>query len=105
MTDPWKHHRILKRISVTSALLIFLIFAPVVLGIVNVNSRGLNMAGYCWMFFVLVMLTMTHEARCPRCGRRFYARGLDFRQMTAECLHCGQKKYAELAATPKPDAG
>jgi hypothetical protein len=105
MTDPWKHHRILKRIGVTSALLMFLTFASVALGIVNENPRGSRIFIYCWMLLVLVMLILTHEARCPRCGRRFYARGLDFRQMTKKCLHCGQKKYAELAATPNPDPG
>jgi tRNA(Ile2) C34 agmatinyltransferase TiaS len=60
---------------------------------------------YGWMLFGLVMLAVTHEARCPRCGQRFYAKGAEFSQMTKRCLHCGQEKYADLSARLKPEAG
>jgi hypothetical protein len=102
--DPWRHHRFLKRIGGVSALFIFLIVACVALGLIDERSRGLQMLMYCWVLFVLIMLTVTHEARCPRCDKRFYANGLQFWQMTSKCLHCGQKKYASLSPATKTEA-
>jgi|SRR5271154_1352242 len=103
--DPWRHHRILKRILTVSVIFISLTVVFVALGLIDIESRGLQMLMYCWMLFGLVMLTVTHEARCPRCGQRFYAKGFQFWQMTKKCLHCGQEKYADLSARPKPEAG
>lgn len=94
--DPWRHHRILKRIGTLSVIFISLTVASVALGLIDTDSRGLQMPMYCWMLFELVMLTVTHEARCPRCGQRFYAKGLQFWQVTKRCLHCGQENYADL---------
>jgi hypothetical protein len=103
--DPWRHHRILKRIGRVSAIFISLTVAFVALGLIDMRSRGFQMLICCWVLFVLVMLTATHEARCPRCGQRFYAKGLEFWQMTARCIHCGQRKYAAPGATPNPEVG
>lgn len=104
-TDPWRLHRILKRIGLASILVLFLTIGLVLFEQINMRSRGFHVFVYGWMLFVLVMLTGTHEARCPRCHRRFYAKGAEFWQMTTECLHCGQEKYADLGARPKPKAG
>jgi ribosomal protein L37E len=105
MADPWRYHRALKSIGLISILLVFLIAASVALGLISERSRGFHLLVYCWMVLGLVMLTATHEVRCPRCGQRFYAKRLDFWQLTKTCLHCGQEKYAEVAASsrPKPD--
>jgi DNA-directed RNA polymerase subunit RPC12/RpoP len=103
--DPWKHHRVLKRIGRVTAIFISMTVAFVALGLIDMRSRGFQMLMYCWMLFVLVMLTVTHEARCPRCGQRFYVKGLEFWQMTTRCLHCGQRKYAALGAIPKSEVG
>ena len=51
--------------------------------------------------FGLVMLTVTHWVRRPRCGQQFYAKGAGFWQMTRECLHCAQEKYAEVSSGPR----
>ena len=104
MSDPWRYHRILKRIGVTSTLFIFLTVLSVALGLIDERSRALHMVMICWSLLVLVMLTVNHEARCPRCGQRFYVNGLRFWQMTRKCLHCGQKKYTELGETVEPEA-
>ncbi len=103
MADPWRFHRALKRVGVISAFFIFLIVASVVLGLVDERSRGFHLLIYCWISFVFVMLTVTHEVRCPRCGQRFHAKGLDYWQLTRRCLHCGQEKYAKLEARPKSE--
>jgi hypothetical protein len=55
-----------------------------------------------WMIFGLVMIILTHEIRCPRCGQRFYAKGADFWQMAKKCLHCGQQKYEDVGTVAKP---
>ena len=103
--DPWRHHRILKRIGNVAILFIILICASVAVNLVDSRSRGFRILIFGWVSFALIMLMVTHEARCPRCGQRFYAKGLEFWQMTRRCLHCGQKKYAELSATREPEAG
>jgi DNA-directed RNA polymerase subunit RPC12/RpoP len=92
--DPWRRFRVLRRVGIVSVIFFFSSFAFVGLG--RLDGR---LVAYGWMLFVLVMLTVTHEARCPRCGQRFYAKGFEFWQMTSKCLHCGQRKYAELPKT------
>lgn len=99
--DPWSRHLFLKRIGSVSILFFFLTFAFVLFGQIDMRSRGFHVLVYVWMLFVLVMLTLTHEARCPRCGQRFYAKGAEFSQVTKRCLHCGQEKYADLSAKTK----
>src|SRR5271156_131075 len=95
--DPWSRHRILKRVGRVSILFLLLTFAFVLFGQIDMRSRGFHALVYVWMLFVLFMLTLTHEAKCPRCGKRFYAKGAEFSQLTTRCLHCGQEKYADLA--------
>jgi hypothetical protein len=99
--DPWRLHRLLKRVSILSILFLFLAFAVVLFGQIDMSSRGVSLLGFGWMIFGLVMLILTHEVRCPRCGQRFYAKGADFWQMTTKCLHCGQSKYADVGAPAK----
>ena len=103
--DPWRQHRVLKRVGSVSILFLFLTVAFVLFGLIDLRSRGFHLLVYGWMLFGLVMLTVTHEARCPRCGQRFYAKGADFGQTTTRCLHCGQEKYGDLGARPKPEGG
>jgi len=69
------------------------------------RSHGFWILTLSWMLFVIVMLILTHELKCPRCGQRFYAKGADFWQMTKTCLHCGQQKYSDVSAAPKPVNG
>jgi DNA-directed RNA polymerase subunit RPC12/RpoP len=96
--DPWRQHRALKKIGVGSLLFLFSTFAIVTLGHIDMRSRGFHALVFGWIVFVLVMLTLTHEVRCPRCGLRFYAKGADFWQTSGKCLHCGQREYADVAA-------
>jgi hypothetical protein len=100
-TDPWSTHRWLKRIGVVSIAFLFLIFALGVGGLINARSNGLNAIFFCWMIVVLIMLITTNEVKCPRCGQRFYAKGSEFSQVTRRCLHCGQKKYADVTPESK----
>ena len=102
--DPWKRHRMLKRVSILAVLVLFLTFALALFGQIDLRSRGFHLLVFGWMIFALVMLTLTHEVRCPRCGQRFYAKGAEFWQMTTECLHCGQLKYADVG-TPANRSG
>jgi hypothetical protein len=92
----------LKRVSLVSVLFLFLVFAAAVSGQVDMRSHGFRVLVFGWMLFGIVMLTLTHEVRCPRCGQRFYAKGAEFWQMTKTCLHCGQLKYADVNAATKP---
>jgi hypothetical protein len=101
--DPWRYHRILKRVSVVSILVFFLTSAFVFLAGIDTGSLVVRVLGYGWMLLVVVMLTVTHEVRCPQCGHRFYANGSWFKQMTKRCLHCEQEKYADLDARLKPE--
>jgi hypothetical protein len=100
--DPWKRHRLLKRVSLVAVLFLFLVFAAAVSGQVDMRSHGFRVLVFGWMLFGIVMLTLAHEVRCPRCGQRFYAKGAEFWQMTKTCLHCGQLKYADVSAPTKP---
>ena len=100
--DPWRGHRLLKRVSILAILFLLLTFAVVLFGQIDMRSRGIHLLVFGWMIFGLVMLTLTHEIRCPRCGQRFYAKGAEFWQMTTECLHCGQPKYADVGTPAKP---
>lgn len=102
-TDPWKHFRILRRVGIVSVLFFSLAAAFFVLGQIDMHSRGFHALTFGWMLVVLVMLAVTHEAKCPQCGQRFYAKGADFSQITKRCLHCGQEKYAELGARSIPE--
>jgi DNA-directed RNA polymerase subunit RPC12/RpoP len=105
--DPWHRFRTLKRVGLIGVSVFFLISAPLVLERAQMqHSRSYLVAVYLevvgWMIFVLVMIILTHEARCPRCGQRFYNKGTVFWQMATKCLHCGQKKYGDVAAPEKP---
>ncbi len=98
-SDPWKQFRVLKWAGPLGLLFyLFPTIALVAFGRVGMDSRGMHFLIFGWIAFVLVMLTIIHEMKCPQCGERFYARGLDFWQMTAKCLHCGVPKYAEVKA-------
>jgi DNA-directed RNA polymerase subunit RPC12/RpoP len=99
--DPWHRFRALKRATIFGVSLFFLMSAPLVLERVAMRTRPvyllavyLELAG--WAIFVLVMITLTHEIRCPRCGQRFYVKGTVFWQVATKCLRCGQKKYGDV---------
>ena len=94
-TDPWSAHRWVKRVGVASVVFLFLMIALHVYGLIDMRSRGL-LFPFFWMIFVVIMMTVTHELKCPRCGQRFYAKGAEFSQTTGRCLHCGQEKYADV---------
>jgi DNA-directed RNA polymerase subunit RPC12/RpoP len=94
--DPWAFFRILKRATIIGISLFFLIAALFITRAIDRGSVIIKMLVWGWAIFVVVMITLTHEVRCPRCGKRFYAKGGDFSQMTFECLHCGQEKYGDL---------
>src|SRR5580704_14853342 len=81
--DPWRQHRVLKRVGSISILILFLIMAFVLFGQINLRSRGFHLFIYGCILFGLVILTVTHEARCPRCGQRFYAKGADTQPIPA----------------------
>src|ERR1700730_6592371 len=100
-TDPWSAHRWMKRVGVASIVFVFFLYALSVCGLIDMRSHGFHLVAFCWMIFVLIMLTITHEFKCPRCGQRFYAKGSQFLQMTSRCLHCGQEKYADVAPKSK----
>jgi len=95
--DPWKQHRILKRIGPLALLLYFFPFVGLIaFGHVDMRSRLAHLLALGWATIVVVMLILLYEVRCPRCRKRFYAKGIDFQQMTPECLHCGLPKYGEV---------
>jgi|GEM_PF-2941396 hypothetical protein len=102
--DPWRRCRLLKRVNILAIVFIFLTFAVVLFGQIDMRSRGVHLVVFGWMIFGLVMLTLTHEIRCPRCSQRFYAKGAEFWQITTECLHCGLAKYADVG-TPANRSG
>ena len=56
-----------------------------------------------WFIFVITMLILYHEFRCPRCKKRFFADRFDFQQMTRECVHCGLPKYGNANPAIAPD--
>jgi len=62
------------------------------------ESRGVLFLIFGWMGLVIVMVIITHELKCPRCGKRFYVKGLSFWQMATKCIHCGTPKYADVNA-------
>ena len=99
--DPWKRYRILKRAGLLG---VFLYLFPTItlawLGQIDMRSRTKYALIFAWMIFGVVMLTLWHEVKCPRCGQRFYAKGMEFWQMTRECLHCGLPKYGDVSAAP-----
>ena len=99
--DPWRHHRMLMRASIPGVLFLASMCVLVAIGYIDLHSRGVRLLVFGWIIFVLVMVTLTHEVKCPRCGQRFYAKGAVFWQMTTECLHCGQPKYADVVTPPK----
>jgi hypothetical protein len=103
--DPWRSYRMLKRVGVVAILFLFLTFALILVGQIDMRSRMFHLLGFGWMIFVLIMLILTHEVRCPRCGQRFYAKEADFFQMTTECLHCGQPKGADVGTPLRPSSG
>ena len=105
--DPWHRFRTLKRATVIGISVFFLTSIPLVLGRVELRPRaGYPPAVYTvtfgWMIFGLVMIILTHEVRCPRCGKRFYVKKGVFWQMATKCLHCGQQKYGDVASPAKP---
>jgi len=77
-TDPWRYHRNLGRVPKIALPFFLLVPVFVFLGILGLDSDIFHFLVCSWALLVLVMLVMTHEARCPRCGQRFYAKGLDF---------------------------
>ena len=95
-SDPWRRHRILKRWTIASVFLMFSSIAFLLIAQIDLRSRGAHYVVYGWMVMGLVMLTLIHEVRCPRCGQRFYVKRMDFWQMSNKCLHCGQVKYADI---------
>ena len=101
-TDPWSAHRWVKRVGVASVVFLFIMVALHVYGLIDV--RRLQFA-FFWMIFVVIMMTVTHELKCPRCGQRFYAKGAEFSQTTGRCLHCGQEKYADVTPMSEPVSG
>jgi ribosomal protein L37E len=104
--DPWKRHRIVNRVGILGAYLYLLLTIAVAwLGIIDTRSTSMHLVILGWMIFVVVMLVMLREIRCPRCGQRFYTKGFDFRQMAKYCLHCGLPKYADVNTAQKPDGG
>jgi hypothetical protein len=102
-TDPWQHHRTLRRATIVGVSAFFLITAPIVLKRIDMSLRALQVLFFGWMIFVLTMMTLTYRVRCPRCGQKFYVKGTVYWQMATKCLHCGQKKYADVGAPTNPD--
>ena len=105
--DPWHRFRTLKRATVIGIAVFSLTSIPLVLGRVEMRPRAVYLPAvytvtFGWMIFGLVMIILTHEIRCPRCGQRFYAKGADFWQMAKKCLHCGQQKYEDVGTVAKP---
>jgi ribosomal protein L37E len=104
--DPWKRHRTLKRVSFLGV--VFYLFPTIALAWleqIDMRSPTMYVLGFGWVIFGLVMLTLWHEVRCPRCGQRFYAKGMEFWQMARECLHCGLPKYADVSTAPEHSSG
>jgi len=105
--DPWHRFRILKRATVIGVSVFLLTSIPLVLERVQMRTRAVYLVAVylatgAWMIFGLVMITLTHEVRCPRCGQRYYAKGAVFWQMATKCLHCGQQKYGDVGTAAKP---
>jgi hypothetical protein len=102
-TDPWKRHRILTRVGIFGLVLYLLpTLAIVWLDQIDMRSAGMYLLVLGWTLFVVVMLILWHEVRCPRCGKRYYAKSVELHQMTGECLHCGLPKYADVNTPANP---
>jgi hypothetical protein len=95
--DPWHRFRTLKRIDVIGVSVFLLTFVLLGLGRVDMRSHAIYFVIFLWgwAIFTLVMIKLTREVRCPRCGQRFYVKDV-FWQMATKCLHCGRQKYADL---------
>src|SRR5262245_55720198 len=98
--DPWRRHRLLKRVSVLGLTLFSPLLFLMVFSNIDLSSRGSRVLGACWAVFVILMIILFHEIKCPRCGQRFYVGDGIFWQMAARCLHCGMPKYGDLGAWP-----
>ena len=70
---------------------------------IDMSLRALQALFFGWMIFVLTMMTLTYRVRCPRCGQKFYVKGTVYWQVATKCLHCGEKKYADVGAPTNPD--
>jgi hypothetical protein len=70
-TDPWHHHRTLRRATIIGVSAFFLISAPIVLKRIDMSLRALQVLFFGWMIFVLTMMALTYRVRCPRCGHKF----------------------------------
>ena len=101
-TDPWHHYRTLRRATIVAVSLFSLTTALVVLKQIDMSLRALQILVVGWLIFGLAMTILTYHVRCPRCGQKFYVKGTAYWQMATKCLHCGQKKYADVGAPTKP---
>lgn len=108
--DPWHRFRTLKRATVIGISVFFLTSIPIVLGRVEMRPRAVYLPAvytvtFGWMIFVLVMIILTHEIRCPRCGQRFYVKKEVFWQMATKCLRaakvpgCGRASKASWSVS------
>jgi hypothetical protein len=94
--NPWRRHRLLQWAGFVAVVFIVLASASVVTGWVDLRSHAFEIVVVAWMVICLSMLVLAHEAKCPQCAQRFYAKGGDFFQFSKKCMHCGQIKYAEI---------
>jgi hypothetical protein len=102
MDDPWKQHRLLKRLTILGIVFICSIALLVASGHIDLRSRGMYLLGIAWVIFGVTMITFFRLVRCPQCGERFYANSIVVSQMTKKCLHCGIAKFADLSVSPRP---
>src|ERR1700693_3249323 len=94
--DPWRRHRLLKRVSLLGIVLFLPLLILMVFSNIDLSSRGSCVLGVCWALFGIVMIVLFHEIKCPRCGKRFYIGDGIFWQLATKCLHCGMRKYSDL---------
>jgi hypothetical protein len=75
-------------------------FILVTIGQLDMRSQAFRVLTLGWIVFGLVMLTVTHEVRCPRCGQRFYAKGRSFgNDERMPPLWTGKVRRSEFRAT------
>lgn len=93
----WREHRRRRRVM----WLLLLGFIPGVvltgtaIGAAFATEPPYIAVAVVWMLAILVTSHRASALRCPRCGQRFYAKGLYHNGFTRKCLHCGLRKWAD----------
>ena len=100
-TEPWREYR--KRRNLL--LFAFLAYMPIVglFGFLTIRAFKTTtpafVAAFTWMAFYAVAGIRFQCFKCPRCGKRFFAKWWYHNMFARRCVHCGLPKYADPIAS------